>query len=208
MNLAAEKRDAQKASALRAKGRIPGIVYNSQVNIPVSVSLREFDRVFRAQGSSNLIDLNIGGEAHSVLVKAVQMNKRKRVPQHVDFYAVIEGVKLTVNVSILFEGVPFGVRENNGQMDVQKREVQISIIPRLIPSDLELDVSGLHIGDSLHVSDLVKLLPPEAEILDDLDLALVSIVPPRIAEEEVEVSTETEPEVIGHEGEEGEGEEA
>jgi large subunit ribosomal protein L25 len=209
MNLAAEKRDTQKASALRNAGRIPGVVYSREVNIPVSVSLREFDRVVRSQGSSTLIDLNISGETHSVLVKAVQMNKRRRVPQHVDFYAVQEGVKVTVNVSINFEGTPVGVRDNAGQMDIQRREVQISIIPRLIPHDVELDISALQIGDSLHVADLVKLLPPEAEILDDLELALIAIVPPRIAEEEVEVSEESEPEVIGREaeGEEGEGEE-
>lgn len=80
MKLAAVKRDAGKASALRTQGRIPAVVYNKELNIPVSVSLREFDRVFRQAGSGNLIDLDLGNEKHSVLVKAVQMNKRRRQP--------------------------------------------------------------------------------------------------------------------------------
>src|SRR5690554_8198138 len=79
MKLAAEKRDADKVSALRSTGRIPAVVYNKELNIPVSVNTREFDRVFREAGSGTLINLDIGSDRHSVLVKAVQMNKRRRV---------------------------------------------------------------------------------------------------------------------------------
>ena len=198
--------DTASASALRKQGRLPAIVYNRDLNVSVSIDERSFDRVFRSQGTSNLIDLEVDGKVHEVLVKAVQMNKRARVAVHVDFYAVTAGQVVSLNVPIELVGIPVGVKDG-GQLDVQRREVYISILPRLIPHSLQLDVSGLTIGESLHVSDLRAHLPEEAEILDDLDLAVVAVVPPRLAVEDEPSDEEegAEPEVIG---EEGEGEDA
>jgi large subunit ribosomal protein L25 len=188
---------------MRRSGRLPAIVYNKVLNVPVSVDERDFDKVFRAQGTSHLIDLEVDGEVHAVLVRAVQMHKRRRVPQHVDFFAVTAGQKVTVNVPIVLSGTPAGVKDG-GQLDVQRREVAILILPRLIPDRLQVDVTALTIGDSLHVSDLVSSLPEEAEILDDLDLAVVAIVPPRVLveDEEPTVAEGAEPEVVGEEGDE------
>ena len=198
MKLEAQKRAAGASSALRDQGRLPAIVYNRGLNVPVSIDLKAFDRVFRSQGTSNLIDLDVDGETHAVLVKAVQMDKRRRLPQHVDFFAITAGETLNVHVPIEFIGIAIGTKEG-GQVDVQRREVHIQILPRLIPHHVELDVTALEVGDSLHVRDLIAALPPEAEILDDLDLAVVAVVAPRVvtedevAEEEEEL---TEPEVI------------
>lgn len=199
MKLAAAMREPIKTNALRRTGRIPAVVYNRELNISISVNTREFDRVFRAAGSSSLIDLDVDGKKHSVLVKAVQMDKRRREPQHVDFFAVTAGQKVNVGVSLNFEGTPAGVRDG-GQLDVQRREVQISIDPRHIPSQVDVDVTELTIGSSLHIGDIVPLLPKEADVLDDLELAVVAVVPPRVAVAEEEAAEEaTEPEVIGEE---------
>jgi large subunit ribosomal protein L25 len=98
---------------------------------------------------------------------------------------------------------------DGGVLDVQKRDVLISILPRLIPQHIDIDVSALKIGDSLHVRDLKSALPAEAEILDDEDITIAAVVPPR-AEEPVEAAaaapTSAEPEVItkGKKDEEGE----
>lgn len=198
MKLAAQKRDAEKASALRAAGRIPAVVYNRELNVPVSVNIREFDRVFREAGSGTLINLDLGSETHPVLVKAVQMNKRRRTPQHVDFYAVTAGQKVQVGVDINFEGTPRGVRDDGGAFDVQRREVVIEVDPRNIPSELTVDVSELGIGDALHISDLAHLLPEDADLVDSPELTVAAVVAPRLVEEEEDETTEvTEPEVIG-----------
>jgi large subunit ribosomal protein L25 len=188
MKLEAQKRAAGASGALRNQGRLPAIVYNRGLNVPVSVDLKSFDRVFRSQGTSNLIDLD---------VKAVQMDKRRRLPQHVDFFAVTAGQTLHVHVPIEFVGVAVGTKEG-GQLDVQRREVHIQILPRLIPHHVELDVSALQVGDSLHVRDLAAALPAEAEILDDPDLAVVAVVAPRVAadDEPAEEEAVAEPEVI------------
>ncbi|MFN2323610.1 MAG: 50S ribosomal protein L25 [Trueperaceae bacterium] len=198
MKLESQKRAAGASAALRNQGRLPAIVYNRELNVPVSVEFKAFDRVFRSQGTSNLIDLEVDGETHAVLVKAVQMDKRRRVPQHIDFYAVTAGQTLNVHVPIELVGIAIGTKEG-GQLDVQRREVHIQILPRLIPHHVELDVSALQVGDSLHVRDLVELLPAEAEILDDPDLAVVAVVAPRVVTDDEETTDDegVEPAVIG-----------
>jgi large subunit ribosomal protein L25 len=195
MELLAQKRQAGKS--MRSSGHLPGIVYNREMNVPVAVEMKAFDKVFRAQGTSSIIDLKIDGQNQEVLVKAVQMDKRKRVPQHVDFYAVMAGQAVEVNVPISLIGTAEGVRDG-GVLDVQKRDVLISILPRLIPQHIDVDVSALKIGDSLHVRDLKSILPAEAEILDDEDLTVAAVVPPRAEEPVAAVATPTsaEPEVI------------
>lgn len=211
MKLQAENRATGASKELRRRGRLPVVVYNKELNHSLSVEARAFDKVLRQAGTSALIDLEVDGEVHPVLVKQVQMDKRRREPIHVDFYAVTADQEVDVNVPLEFVGTAIGVRESGGQLDVQRREVHIAILPRLIPSGLEVDVSELDLHGTLHISDVVPLLPAEARVLDDLDLAIVAVVPPRVAEEEevAEAAEGEEPEVIGRDGDdEGEAEEA
>lgn len=209
MELNAQKRAPGDSKALRQTGQIPGVVYNKEINVPIALEMKAFDKVFRSQGTSNIIDLNISGdEKREVLVKAVQMDKRRRVPQHVDFYAVTAGQTVQVAVVLELVGTPIGVKEG-GLMDVQRREINIEILPRLIPHAIEIDVSELTVGDSLHINDIVAKLPSEAEILDELERTIVTIVPPRVEAEPAEDEEITEPEVIGEsQDDEGEGADA
>lgn len=209
MKLSAEKRVGQDARSLRREGRLPAIMYNKELNVPVSIDLIEFDKVFRSQGTSHVIDLEVDGKAHEVLVKDVQMNKRRRLPQHVDFYAVTAGQPVDVYVHLDLVGTPVGVREG-GQLDVQRREIHISILPKLIPEKVELDVSDLEINHSIHVADIVGLLPKEARILDDEELTVITVLPPKLVEEvetAAEPTDEAEPTVIGRSEEEEDSEE-
>lgn len=204
MKIVAEKRTPGSPAALRRQGRLPAIVYNQKLNIPVSVDTRDFDKAFRTQGLSSIIDLEVDGHTHEVLVKTVQMHKRRREPLHVDFYAVTAGQVVDVHIPIQYVGKAVGEREG-GRLLVQAREVYISILPRLIPHHIEVDVSRLGIGDAIHLQEVAHLLPEEAEVLDELDRTLITVVPPRVEEvaEEVEVEEEAvEPEVIGREEEE------
>ena len=199
MKLEAQKRAAGAAASDRRQGRLPAIVYNQVLNVPVSVDLKAFDRVFRSQGTSAVIDLEVDGENHQVLVKAVQMNKRKRVPQHVDFYAVTAGQKVNVHVPIEFVGTAAGTREG-GQLDVQRREVaDVQRVADGERRDVELEGAGDQAWEHAEVH-LAALLPEEAEILDDLDLAVVAVVAPRVVSDEeggeAEEVEEMEPEVI------------
>lgn len=206
MRVSAQKRTPGKKGNLRAQGRLPGVVYNKELNIPVSLELREFDKAFRSQGVASLIDLQIDGEGHDVLVKAVQMDKRRRVPLHVDFYAVTAGQPVDVYVPLNFVGTAVGAREG-GQTDVQRHQVHIRILPRLIPNHLDVDVSELAINESLHLKDIVAGLPSEAEVLDDPEETIIAILPPRV-EEPAEPVEAAEPEVIGQDADDDGGDDA
>ena len=208
MRLEAEKRTRGGGSALRNQGRLPAVVYNKGLNVPVAIEAKAFDKVFREQGTSSLIDLEVDGEGHQVLVREVQMDKRRRVPLHVDFYAITKGQKLEVHVPVEYVGTSAGQLEG-GQLDIQRREVGIVVLPSQIPHDIQVDISGLEIGDSIHIGDVRRLLPETAEIVDDEGLTLVTVLAPRLEEEEEPAEDEgVEPEVIGaedvEEGEEGE----
>ena len=205
MKLEAQKRSGGHVAALRREGRLPAVMYNRELNQPVSVNGKDFDRVFRSQGTSSIIDLEVDGAVHAVLVKQVQMDKRRRQPMHVDFYAVTEGQVVDVHVPVEITGTARGMREG-GMLDVHRREVYIEVMPRLIPNHIVVDISELEIGDSVHIADIASLLPAEAEILDELERTILTVVPPRLAEEEEEEAEEeaVEPELISRGGEEAE----
>lgn len=204
MKLEASTRTAGQNSALRHEGRLPAIVYNKELNLPVAIEAKAFDRVFRAQGTSSLIDLELDGDTHQVLVREVQMDKRRRVPLHVDFYAITKGQKVEVSVPVVIEGTSKG-QKDGGQLDVQRREITIWVLPKDIPHDLTVDISDLEIGDSIHISDVAGSLPDTAEILDDEGLTLITVLAPRVETEASETEGDgAEPEVIGRGGDEEE----
>jgi large subunit ribosomal protein L25 len=199
MRIEAEKRAPGTAAQLRRDVKLPAVVYNKDLNESITLDMRAFDKAFRAQGTSSLIDLVVDGQEHAVLVKQVQMDKRRREPMHVDFFAVTADEALEVHVPIEVVGTAAGVRDG-GLLDVQRREVKISVLPRFIPNHVTLDVSSVKIGESLHVRDLVAGLPQEATVLDDLELSVVAVVPPRVSDDSS--AGATEPEVIGSAGDE------
>jgi len=204
MRLNADTRTPGGAKALRKQGKLPAVVYNRELNLSVSVDTQAFDKIFRDQGTSSIIDLVVDGETHPVLVKQVQMDKRRREPLHVDFFAITAGQLVEIYIPIEYVGTSAGAKEG-GQPDIKRRELHISILPNLIPQNLEVDVSELGIGQSLHISDVAALLPEEAQILDDQELTLLTIVPPRVMIEETEeelLEEAAEPEVIGKGAEE------
>ena len=210
MKLEAEKRQAGHNNPVRRAGRLPAVVYNKELNQPVSVDFRTFDKVFRSQGTANLIDLDVEGDTHQVLVREVQMDKRRRVPMHVDFYAITKGQKVNVGIPIEIVGTSAGQRDG-GMLDVKRREVTIDVLPNEIPDTLELDITEMNIGDSIHISDLRSMLPETAEIVDDESLTVLTVVASRTsveAEAEAEAGEVTEPEVIGEKSDEDEAEES
>lgn len=202
MRVSAQKRTPGNATDLIKAGRLPGVVYNKETNISVSLELREFDKAFRSQGTSNVINLDIDGDEHDVLVRAVQMDKRRRQPIHIDFFAVSANQPVEVAVPFDFVGSALGAKEG-GQTDIQRREVRIRILPRFIPKEhLEVDISALAINDALHLSDVIGQLPSEAEVLDNPEETIIAILPPRVEEPAEPVEAEAaEPEVIGEDGE-------
>ena len=193
------------ARKLRAAGRIPGVCYGSG-RAPVSVSLdpRSLERLIAtsATGINTLIDLRVSGggdfDGRVVLVKELQRDPVSARALHADFYAVDLEQAIEVSVPIHVTGTAPGVT-NGGILDHALRELRLECLPRAIPDQILVDVSGLDIGMSLHVRDLV--LPEGVTLMSDPDLSVISVVTPAALEEETAAAAPAEGEAVPAEGE-------
>jgi large subunit ribosomal protein L25 len=194
---------------LRARGRVPAVIYgHGEQTRALTVDAHELERLLaRVHVENTIIDLNIEGERGAVktLVREVQTHPYRDSVLHIDFYQIHAGETLTVDVPIVLVGTPAGVRAG-GIMQHALVNLEIRCLPDQIPAVIEVDVSGLEIGDSLHVGEMK--LPEGVEALIDADRSVCSVIPPTVAAatpEEIAAAALAEPEVIGRPKEEEEG---
>lgn len=169
---------------LRVTGRIPAVVYGrGRQTRPVVVDPAALHKILKTShlGINTLIDLKVGSHETVVLVREIQRQPVGGAWLHADLYEVDLQQTIEVRVPLHIVGKPMGV-EKGGILDHPLREVEIECLPRAIPDQVEVDVSSLDVGDSIHVRDL--LLPEGARMLSDPDLAVASVVLPRAEEEE------------------------
>lgn len=201
------------ARSLRREGYIPAVVYgHGDDSTNVKIRVEDLDSLLgRISVDNTLIDLQVAkGRPQRVLIREVQRHPFKSEILHVDFFHIRADEKIRVEVPLHLTGEAPGVEEG-GILQQNRHEVEIECLPGDIPERFELDVSGLSIGDSLHVRDLDAR---DVMVLADPDLTLCTVVPPTVItveeEEEPEITLleEMEPEVIGRlrEGEEEEAE--
>jgi large subunit ribosomal protein L25 len=192
--LKAHYRDNTNPEKLRDAGMLPGVLYNKQINQKVYVDLAEFDKVFRQASIHHVIVLEMpDGSVADTLVRQINLDKRKRRPEHVDFYAVTDQpVDMFVPVKVV--GTAPGVR-NGGVLDLLHRDIEVRVNPKQVPDFIEVNVSGLNIGDSIHLSDLA--LPEGVKALMSARETIVAVVPSEDADKLAAAGTAAaEPEVI------------
>lgn len=186
------------ARSLRRDGRVPAVIYGSaRESLPLSLNSRELERLLgRISAESTVIDLDLGGSTARTLIREVQRHPFRREIIHVDFQELVAGEKVTVNIPITLVGVPEGVRLSGALLGQVMNELTIRVDPADIPRHVEVDVSRLTIGHSLHVSDLQ--LPAGVEVLDDADATVATVSAPKVSEEAPAVVAEpgSEPELI------------
>ncbi len=192
---------------LRRTGQVPGIVYGGAGGDCVSfkVDARVLRKVL-VDGSA-LIDLEIGGtKTRPVIVKDQQLHPVRGDVMHIDLLEVRLDEKIQAPVAVHIEGAEEapGVKEG-GVMEQVAHQLQIEALPTALPDFITVDVSGMEIAATMHLSELT---PPEGVVfLDDLEETIVAtVVVPTEVEEPDEVEEETE--LVGEEGEAAEGEEA
>lgn len=179
------------AKKLRRQGLVPGVVYGpGREPVPVSVSDRDLMRVARIAGYTKLIDLDIAGDKRVVLIKELANDPIKDSVIHVDFQEVRMDREIQTLVPIVFVGED--KRESDGGIiSAGLRELAIRCLPSAIPDAIEVDISGMKIGDTLLVSDLS--LPEGVICEDDPEEVVVSItVPDTVADEEETEAGEAE----------------
>jgi large subunit ribosomal protein L25 len=204
------------ARTLRRQGQVPAVIYgHGRDPLSLSLNARDLDKLLsHIQAESTVIEVSVGGQTAKTLIREIQRHPIKRQILHVDFQALVAGEKVTVNIPIVLEGIPEGVKLEGGVLDQTLRELEIECDPSDIPDHAELDVTAMVIGDSLHVSDIK--LPPNVRIVDDPETSVAVLAAPRAVIEETPAAeavegaegVAAEPEVIGKgpgDEEEGEG---
>jgi large subunit ribosomal protein L25 len=202
---------------LRAAGQIPAVLYGAaHETVPIQVERKKVEEVFRAGATENTIfllrRLESDQERHA-RIRELQIDPVSREVLHIDFQRVLMDQVIRVEVPIQPVGTPKGVKDEGGVLDFVTREVAVECLPGDIPESIEVDVSGLAIGDHIEAGALE--LPEKVTLLEELDRVIVSVAyPVRIEEPEEEEAEELleaeleEPEVIRRgkeEAEEGEG---
>src|SRR5712691_940687 len=212
ISLAASPRDKTGKGAARQarfQKQVPAVIYGHRRETqPLVVDALALEKALTGiDPESTVIELTVAGNKTRALIREIQRHPIRPDILHVDFYEIHADEKVTLSVPVHLVGAPDGVRNAGGVLDQVTREVEIEVLPEQIPDRVELDVSALKIGDSLHVTDL-KI--PNAVILTAADATIATVVPPRaeeVAAPVAETATEVaEPELIRkvREGEEGE----
>lgn len=185
---------------IAGEGLLPAVVYGTgHTTQAIAVDRHTFEQLLQhGNVTSSLLKLVVDDHKPiNVIVKSVQHDAVKGQVLHVDFWAVKMDQKITTVVPVRFNGESPGVKAG-GVMTHNVQQVHVESLPTSMPDFLEADVSGLEIGDSLHVSDIV---PVEGVIiLDSPEEIVASVVAPKVEEVEEEVAEEeeaAEPEVIG-----------
>jgi large subunit ribosomal protein L25 len=204
VTIAAERRTGTGKGAarqLRATGRVPAVIYgHGRAAESLSVVGAEIEKaLIGIAAESTVIDLTIDGNPVKTLIREIQRHPTRPDIIHVDFYEIHADETLTLEVPIRLVGVPDGVRNGGGVLDQVLREIEIEVLPADIPEHVDVDVTDLAIGHSVHVSDLEV---PNATVLTDPETTICTVVPPRVEEEVVpaaevvETEGEGEPELI------------
>lgn len=196
----------QVAKSLRRDGALPAVVYGSgESSTPLTLDYREFEGFLRkTRGESVVINLEIEGmEDKKALLRDIQRDYLRNQLLHADFQQIRMSDRITTEVSLVMIGEPIGVTRDGGVLDQSLRVVEISCVASEIPEHLEVDISELSMGDTIHISDLSF---ENVEIVTDGEVAVVSVLTPMAEEpEEEEVDLEQEePEIIGQAREDGE----
>ena len=168
--------------ALRNEGRVPAVIYGrGREAESLAISAAELERMLeKIEPESTIVELAVkGGKSVKTLIREIQRHPLKDTVLHVDFLEIHADEAIRLEVPVHLTGIPEGVRNQGGTLDQVLRTIEIEVLPADIPERIELDVTALMIGKSLHVSDLVV---PKAKLITDRELTVCTVSAPRVEE--------------------------
>ncbi|GLI10252.1 50S ribosomal protein L25 [Paenibacillus tyrfis] len=179
-SLKAEARTGRTKSdrnRLRAEGKVPGVVYGKKVTqTPIAIDQKELLALLKTNPHA-VIDLDVPQFGKQpVMINEVQRDALSRQLLHVDFHQINMDEPVQTTVRLEYIGDPEGVKVG-GILQIQHHEIEIRCLPQQIPASVEVDVSGLEIGQSMLVSELK--LPEGVEVKTDVHDVLATILTPQ-----------------------------
>jgi large subunit ribosomal protein L25 len=189
---------------LRRQGLIPGVLYGKDAPVSISIPERDLRTALTGAGGLNaVLDVVVeGGSTHSSVLKEYQLDKVRGTVTHVDLQEVRLDQPIHATVPLHLTGESVGAKEG-GVLNQVLTELNVEALPMEVPASVDFDVSGIHLGESAHLSQVA--LPGGVTLLDDGETVFVTVTQPtREVEPEPEEGAEGEE---GVEGEAAEGEE-
>lgn len=193
------------ARSLRRNGQVPAVIYGHARQVQsLVVPARDLDRLLQhIAAESTVVELSVDGKVSRTLIREIQRHPFKRMIMHVDFQELVAGEKVVVRIPLVIVGVPEAVRSGGGVLDQTMRELEIEVDPANMPNHIDVDVTELALGHSVHVRDIK--VPAGATVLDDEDASIATVQVSRAgveaaattpAEGEADAAAVAEPEVI------------
>lgn len=180
ISVSAEKRDSAGkgvARKLRAKGRIPGVLYGRDSNpILFSVNEKVMANQMKEHGLNAIIELDLDGEKHTCMIAEYQKDVFQRHLVHVDLKLVDLNSKVVVKVPVALEGEQ-SVRSKGGIAQLYTRELKVRVLATQIPKRITFDISDLEPGDSRKLSAVT--FPDNVEPLAPMSTTMVNVLAPR-----------------------------
>jgi large subunit ribosomal protein L25 len=162
---------------LRVAGRVPAVVYGKDMKaVSASVAVREFSEAIAGEGGQNhILTLKGAGEldGKTVIVAALLRDPLKGVPRHVDLHSINLADKIKIHVNVRLVGTAVGAKAG-GLVDFSLHQLEVECLPGRIPEHIDVDVTELAIGHSIHVGDIAA--PIGTAILNDAKITVVSIL--------------------------------
>lgn len=192
-NIAAAKRESGEVETLRKAGSIPAVVYGPEMDTQsISVSYRDFEKLYDEAGEASLINLSVDGakEPVIVLIQDVQYDPVKGTVQHADFRQIKMGEKMNATVELVFVGEAPAVKTLGGTLNTNVDSVTVECLPKDLVSTIEVDLSILENFDaSITIADVTT--PNGIEITDNPTLLVANVSAP-LSEEQLAAMETTE----------------
>lgn len=186
---------------IRQEGMIPAILYSTDTaSIPLTLNKKDVFAILKAEtGENTIFKISFNSETRNTMIKELQRDPVTDEILHADLIQVVMDNVISVSVPIVLVGEAVGVKAEGGFVDFVTREVEIECFPKNIPEKLEIDISSLHLHQSLKIEDLSS--PGEITLVSDPNTVVVLIHAPtkeefEVEEIEEEIIAEEEPEVI------------
>ncbi|MFN8667843.1 MAG: 50S ribosomal protein L25/general stress protein Ctc [Gemmatimonadaceae bacterium] len=171
------------ARTLRRDGRVPAVIYgHARAPQSLSVDARELSRLLEKNSAeTTVIELAVDGTMSRTLIRDIQRHPVKRAIIHVDFQELVAGEKVHVNIPLVIVGTSIGVRLNAGILTQVMSELSCRVDPANIPNRIEVDVTNVNIGGSVHVSDLS--IPAGVEVQSNASDTVLTVSAPKTGDE-------------------------
>ena len=188
LKLKAQKRNMdENLSALRKSGLLPAVFYGAKnPSTPISINEKDFAKIWKEAGESSTVTIEFDGKNITTLIHEVQAEPVKDIPIHVDFLAIDINKAIRVNVPIEFVGEAPAVKKSLGILVKVMHEIEVEALPKDLPHNIEVDVSGLDTLESqISVADLK--LPAGVTVIAKPEEVVAAISAMKEEKEEVPV---------------------